>query len=182
MTHSFLKQKIFAHQNIVILFLKFISIIKWKQTFSLNATCNFCALKNLQLRFQEKNLNLNRHSNLGSPDHYPGAWLVIWRSEVRIPVQVQIFLLKSKLKFMCYFLSLNFRSGLWNPLNHYCVNVFTQICLGEPYLLPSFEVKSLLYSVICGLLFLNCQYHNSSLFRTLKICYFIIIFSCVIYF
>ena len=36
---------------------------------SLNSTYNFCALKNLQFRFQEINLNLNRDSNLGSPDH-----------------------------------------------------------------------------------------------------------------
>ena len=30
---------------------------------SLNSTYNFCALKNLQFRFQEKNLNLIRGSN-----------------------------------------------------------------------------------------------------------------------
>ena len=36
---------------------------------SLNSTYNFCALKNLQFRFHEKNLNLNQDSNLGSPDH-----------------------------------------------------------------------------------------------------------------
>ena len=36
---------------------------------SLNSTYNFCALKNLQLRFQEKNVNPMRDSNLGSPDH-----------------------------------------------------------------------------------------------------------------
>ena len=29
---------------------------------------NFYALKNLQFGFQEKNLNLNRDTNLGSPD------------------------------------------------------------------------------------------------------------------
>ena len=34
---------------------------------SLNSTYNFCALENLQVRFQ--NSNLNRDSNLGSPDH-----------------------------------------------------------------------------------------------------------------
>ena len=34
---------------------------------SLNSTYNVCALKNLQFRFQEKNLILNRDSNLGSP-------------------------------------------------------------------------------------------------------------------
>ena len=36
---------------------------------SLNSTYNFWTLKNLQFRFQEKNLNLNRDSNLRSPDH-----------------------------------------------------------------------------------------------------------------
>ena len=71
-----------------------------------------------KLDFQEKNLNLDRDLNYGSPDQYPGAllfqeehlrmgWsgnldssivksarLVIWRFVVQIPVQVQISLLK----------------------------------------------------------------------------------------
>ena len=61
--------------------------------YSLNSTYNFCALKNLQFRFQEKILNLNREEHLNGKS----ARLVIWRSEVRIPVQIQNFLLKSKL-------------------------------------------------------------------------------------
>ena len=32
--------------------------------YSLNSTYNFCALKSLQFRFQEKNSNLNQDSNL----------------------------------------------------------------------------------------------------------------------
>ena len=52
---------------------------------SLNSTYNFCALKNLQFRFQEKNLNLNRDSDLGSPDHYPDA-LTNWAIQVSTPV------------------------------------------------------------------------------------------------
>ena len=41
--------------------------------YRLNSTYIVYALKNLQLRFQEKNLNLDRDSNLGSPDHQPGV-------------------------------------------------------------------------------------------------------------
>ena len=44
-------------------------LLSENKLYSLNSTYNFCALKNLQFRFQEKNLNLNRDSNLGSPDH-----------------------------------------------------------------------------------------------------------------
>ena len=83
---------------------------------SLNTTYNFCALKNLQFRFQEKNSNLNRDSSEsvwhlsfqeerlnmnwnGNLDNSIGKSAGVWRSEVRIPVQVKIFLLKSKLIF-----------------------------------------------------------------------------------
>ena len=64
-------------------------LLSENKLYSLNLTYNFCALKNLQFRFQEKNLNLKWDSNRGSPD-------LVWRSEVQIPVQVQICLLKSK--------------------------------------------------------------------------------------
>ena len=56
-----------------------------------------------KLDFQEKNLNLDRDLNHGSPVHWSGnldssmvksARIVIWRPVVQIPVQVQIFLLK----------------------------------------------------------------------------------------
>ena len=47
------------------------------------------------LSFQEERLNMNWNGNLDSSIG-KSARLVIWRSEVRIPVQVQIFLLKSK--------------------------------------------------------------------------------------
>ena len=35
-----------------------------EKLYSLNSTYNFSALKNLQFRFQEKNLNLNRDSEI----------------------------------------------------------------------------------------------------------------------
>ena len=38
-------------------------LLSENKLYSLNSTYNFCALKNLQFRFQEKNLNLNRDSN-----------------------------------------------------------------------------------------------------------------------
>ena len=44
-------------------------LLSENKLYSLNSTYNFYALKNLQFRFQDKNLNLNRDSNLGSPDH-----------------------------------------------------------------------------------------------------------------
>ena len=48
------------------------------------------------LSFQEEYLNMNWNGNLDSTIG-KCARLVIWRSEVQIPVQVRIFLLKSKL-------------------------------------------------------------------------------------
>ena len=48
------------------------------------------------LLFQEERLNVNWNGNLDSSIG-KSARLVIWRFEVRIPVQVQIFILKSKL-------------------------------------------------------------------------------------
>ena len=47
----------------------------------------------LYLSFQEEHLNVDWSGNLDSSIG-KSAMLVIWRSEVRIPVQVQIFLLK----------------------------------------------------------------------------------------
>ena len=47
------------------------------------------------LSFQEERLNMNWNGNLDSSVS-KNTRLVIWRSEVRILVQVQIFLLKSK--------------------------------------------------------------------------------------
>ena len=38
-------------------------LLSEKNFHSLNSTYNFCALKNLQFRFQEKNLNLNQDSD-----------------------------------------------------------------------------------------------------------------------
>ena len=94
--------------------LLFKSIIKWKKPYSLNLTYNFCALKNLQdknlwtwtgirtsdlqitsLVFKEECLKRNWNRNLDSSIG-KSARLVIWRPEVWIPVQVQIFLLKFK--------------------------------------------------------------------------------------
>ena len=50
--------------------LKYINqLLSENKLYSLNSTYTFCALKNLQFRFQETNLNLNRDSNLGPPDH-----------------------------------------------------------------------------------------------------------------
>ena len=72
-------------------------LLSENKPYSLNSTYNFCALKNLLFRFQEKNLNLNRDSNLRSRSIGKSARLVIWRFEVRIPVEVRSFLLKSKL-------------------------------------------------------------------------------------
>ena len=69
--------------------------------YSLNSTYNFCALKNLQFIFQEKKFE---------PE--PGFEE---RSEVRISVQVQIFLLKSKLNLSCgYKHSISYVPGLYN--------------------------------------------------------------------
>ena len=51
------------------------------------------------LPFQEERLQMNWNGNLDSSIG-KSARLVIWRSEVQIPVQVQIFLLKSK--FLIY--------------------------------------------------------------------------------
>ena len=48
------------------------------------------------LSFQEERLNMNWSGNLDSSIG-KSARLVIWRSEVQIAVQVQIFFLKSKL-------------------------------------------------------------------------------------
>ena len=61
--------------------------------YSLNSTYNLCALKNLQFRFQEKNLNLNRirTSDLQITSL---ALLPIEAIQVPIPVHVQTFLLK----------------------------------------------------------------------------------------
>ena len=73
-------------------------LLSENKPYSLNSTYNFCALKNLQFKFQGKNLNLNRDSNWnGNFDSIIGksTRLVIWRSEVRIPVKDKIFLLKS---------------------------------------------------------------------------------------
>ena len=44
-------------------------LLSENKLYSLNSTYNFCALKNLQFRFQEKNLNLN----LEIPDSNPGS-------------------------------------------------------------------------------------------------------------
>ena len=51
------------------------------------------------LSFQEERLNLNWNGSLGSSIG-KSARLVIWRFKVRIPVQVQIFLLKSKFYYL----------------------------------------------------------------------------------
>ena len=40
----------------------FYQLLSENKLYSLNSTYNVCALKNLQFRFQEKNLNLNRES------------------------------------------------------------------------------------------------------------------------
>ena len=48
------------------------------------------------LPFQEERLNMDWNGNLSSSIG-KSARLVIWKSEVRIPVQVQNFILKSKL-------------------------------------------------------------------------------------
>ena len=49
-------------------------LLSENKLYSLNSTCNVCALKNLQFIFQEKKFE---------PE--PG-FEVIWRSELRIPV------------------------------------------------------------------------------------------------
>jgi hypothetical protein len=44
--------------------LKYINqLLSENKLYSLHSTYNFCAFKNLEFRFQEKNLNLNRNSN-----------------------------------------------------------------------------------------------------------------------
>ena len=71
------------------------------------------------LSFEEERLNMNWNGNLDSSIG-KNARLVIWRSEVQIPVQVHIFFLKSKLldlwqlddnihtqKFNIFFISYN---------------------------------------------------------------------------
>ena len=39
--------------------MNFSQLLSENKLYSLNSTCNFCALKNLQFKFQEKNLTLN---------------------------------------------------------------------------------------------------------------------------
>ena len=51
------------------------------------------------LPFQEESLNMNWNGNLDSSIG-KSARVVIWRFEVRIPVQVQIFLFKFKLQIL----------------------------------------------------------------------------------
>ena len=65
-------------------------LLSEKKPYSLNSTYNFCALKNLQLDSKEK-----FDPEPGFENRTPR--LVIWRPEIRIPIEVQIFLLKSKL-------------------------------------------------------------------------------------
>ena len=60
-----------------------------KSNYSLNLTCKRHALQNLQ----EEHLSMDWCGNLDS-SMVKNARLVIWRSVVQIPVQVQMFLLK----------------------------------------------------------------------------------------
>ena len=57
------------------------------------------------------------NGNLDSPIG-KSARLVIWRSEFRIPVLVQIFLLKSKLNILCLDYLENYRPN-WTTLTSY---------------------------------------------------------------
>ena len=52
--------------NIVTSYLN--QLLSENKLYSLNSTYNLCALKDLQFKFEGKNLNLNRDSNCGSPD------------------------------------------------------------------------------------------------------------------
>ena len=55
----------------------------------------------MNLSFQEERLRMNWNGNLDSSIG-KSVRLVIWRSEVRIPVQVQIFLLNSKIQNLAW--------------------------------------------------------------------------------
>ena len=61
------------------------------------------------LPFQDEGLNINWNGNLDSSIG-KSTRLVNWKSEVRIPVQDQIFLLKSKSDKICSVLSIRLSS------------------------------------------------------------------------
>ena len=110
---------------------------------SLNSTYIFCSLKNLQFIFQEKNLNLNQDSNLGTPISHPKLFVVCQRKD-----NSKFF---EKMSLCAFFFRGSFPDV--GVLNYFLLKSFTNI-------LFSFQVIFIFLHLVIN--FLNYSSHNIS--------------------